>query len=308
MTCTAVPRVAILVACFNDGSTVGETIESLRHERDTELVVVDDGSTDRDTLEILRVLEAKGFLVIRQENSGPSSAWRAGLAVSSAPYVLPFSSDDLLVRGATEQLANALDASPHAAAAWGDMHSFGDANARIPAAPELCPWLVTYVNCLPGIALFRRSALVDVGAWQLTRGIEDWDLWMRLAAAGHRGIHVPALIFHYRRDAGGRFRGRVKMFDAFYEQLRRRNAPLFARRDATRRESRSPIALKLSVRIIDRLPFVSRLVKVQLCELLTLLFWSAGLRATTRIVVQGLLFRARLPGSDRRPLRLRRRD
>ena len=41
---------------------------------------------------------------------------------------MPFSADDLLVPGAMARLADALDADPAAAAAWGDLESFGAAS------------------------------------------------------------------------------------------------------------------------------------------------------------------------------------
>src|SRR3954447_1515849 len=129
-----------------------------------------------------------------------------GLAATDAPYVLPFSSDDVLVRGATGLLADALDANPGAAAAWGDLQSFGSASAYVPSVPALCPWHVTYMSPAPGIAAFRRELLLQAGGWQLRRGIEDWDLWMRLAAAGFSAVPLRRLVFYYRRDAGGRFR------------------------------------------------------------------------------------------------------
>jgi hypothetical protein len=207
---------------------------------------------------------------------------------------MPFSSDDLLVRGATARLANALDAHPEAAAAWGDLKSFGAAHAFVPSAPILCPWLVTYLNAIPGIAMFRRSLLLEAGGWQLRTGIEDWDLWMRLAAQGFPGVHVPGGSFLYRRDAGGRFRSRVKKFDPFYDELRKRNRILFENRVKNRRSSVAPIALKVLFPLVDRLPLVPRLVKVQLCDALSLLFWRAGVRRTVPILAQGMLFRARL--------------
>jgi glycosyltransferase involved in cell wall biosynthesis len=288
------PRLAILVACHNDGATLHQTIDSLRYELDTEFVIVDDGSTDRGTANVLEALEQQGIRVLRQENAGPASAWMAGLGVTAAPYVMPFSSDDILVRGATTLLADALDANPDAAVAWGDMQSFGAHHAYLPSTPALCPWHVTYVNSRAAYAAFRRDQLLQVGGWQLRRGIEDWDLWMRLAARGFGGVRVPHVIFHYRRDAGGRFRARVPIYEGYFEQLRERNAELFARRPQTKRTSPAPLAVKLLLPAIDRLPFVSRLLKVQLCELATLLFWSAGLRRTAEIVSQGLLFRLRL--------------
>jgi glycosyltransferase involved in cell wall biosynthesis len=287
-------RAAILVACHDDAATIRETVDSLREEAGTELVVVDDGSTDPRTLEVLAELEADGVQVLRQENAGPASAWMRGLAATSAPYVMPFSSDDILVRGAAGVLADALDANPHAAAAWGDLQSFGAASALVPSVPALCPWHVTYMSPAPGIAAFRRELLLEAGGWQLRRGIEDWDLWMRLAAGGFSVVHVRRLVFYYRRDAGGRFRGRVGSFEGFYEQLRSRNADLFAKRPENRRASPAPRPVKLLLPLIDRLPFTSSLLKVQLSELVTLLFWGAGPRQTARIVLHGILFRARL--------------
>jgi glycosyltransferase involved in cell wall biosynthesis len=287
------PRVALLVACHDDGATIRETIESLRAETDVELIVVDDGSTDPATLETLASLEDEGIRVLRQENAGPSAAWMRGLSATTAGYVMPFSSDDLLVRGTTARLADTLDANPEPAAAWGDLKSFGAAAALVPSPPILCPWLVTYVNTIPGIAMFRRQVLLEVGGWQLRTGIEDWDLWMRLAARGFPGVYVPGPSFLYRRDAGGRFRGRVRRFDPFYDELRERNRALFDSRSENRRRSPAPTALKILVPLVERLP-VSRLLKVQLCDALTLLFWRAGFRGTAKILWQGVVFRARL--------------
>lgn len=287
-------RVAVLVACHDDGATIRETIDSLRGEGGTELVVVDDGSTDALTLETLETLEREGARVLHQANAGPSAAWMRALAVTAAPYVMPFSSDDLLVPGATARLADALDSNPEAAAAWGDLKSFGAASALVPSAPVLCPWFVTYVNCLPGIAMFRRSHLVEAGGWQLSTGIEDWDLWLRLAARGFGGVYVPGASFLYRRDAGGRFRGRVRRFAPFYDELRTRNGALFEARSKNRSRSVAPTALKILFPLVDRLPLVPRLVKVQICDALSLLFWRAGVGRTVPVLVQGMLFRARL--------------
>jgi glycosyltransferase involved in cell wall biosynthesis len=287
-------RVAILVARHDDAGTIRETIDSLRGEAGIELVVVDDGSTDPKTLKVLAELQGEGVQVLHQENAGPASAWMRGLAATSAPYVMPFSSDDILVRGAAGVLAEALDANPQVAAAWGDLQSFGAASAHVPSVPALCPWHVTYMSPAPGIALFRREHLLEAGGWQLRRGIEDWDLWMRLAAHGFTVVSVPQVVFYYRRDEGGRFRGRLGNFEEFYEQLRSRNAALFAGREVNRRASPAPHPVKLLLPVIDRLPFASRLLKIQLAELVTLLFWRGDLRRTTRIVAQGILFRARV--------------
>jgi glycosyltransferase involved in cell wall biosynthesis len=287
-------RVAILVACHNDGATIHETIDSLRGEARTELVIVDDGSTDPATLDALAAIERDAIKVLRQENAGPSAAWMIGLHATAAPYVMPFSSDDILIPGATALLADALDSQPEAAVAWGDMNTFGLARAYRPSVPVLCPWLVTFANCMPGYALFRRGDLVDSGGWRPMSASEDWDLWMRMAAQGRIGTHVPQPIFLYRRGAGGRFRRRGNRYEPFYEELRSLNTDLFAARAKNRQLSPAPSILKVLLPIVDRLPALPRLKKMQICEALTLLFWSGGTRRTTQILLQGILFRVRL--------------
>jgi glycosyltransferase involved in cell wall biosynthesis len=288
------PRIAILVACHDDGATLEETIESLRREPDTELVLVDDGSTDAATLERLDRLERGGLRVLRQQNAGPSAAWTTGLQATRARYVLPFSSDDVLLPGAARLLADELDADPGAAVAWGDMQTFGLASAYRPSVPVLCPWQISFTNCIPPYSLFRRDALLASGGWEVISASEDWDLWMRMAALGQRGVHVAQPVYAYRRGRGGRFRRRGNRYEPFYDELRTRNAGLFDARAANRRASVAPWTLKMLLPLVEALPGVPRLKKMQLCEALTLLLWSGGPRRTARIVLEGLRFRLRL--------------
>lgn len=293
------PRVAILVACHNDGGTIHETVASLRGEAASELVVVDDGSTDTATLEALAAFERDGIRVLRQRNAGPSAAWTAGFSATTARYVMPFSSDDVLVAGATAMLADALDENPRAAVVWGDMTTFGLATAYRPSVPALCPWHVTFTNCIPPYSLFRREAILESGGWQVILASEDWDLWMRMAGLGQIGVHVGRPVYFYRRGTGGRFRRRGNSYERFYAELRSRNARLFALRAANRRSSPAPYVLKVLLPLVDRLPAVPRLKKMQICEALTLLFWSGGVRRTADIVFEGVRFRLRLRTQQR---------
>jgi glycosyltransferase involved in cell wall biosynthesis len=288
-------RVAIIVTCFNDGETVGETVESIRvGSPDAELIVVDDGSTEDITLQVLLQLEEGGVRVIHQENRGPAAAGMAGVEATSSPYVMRFDADDILEPGAADALADALDAAPHAAAAWGDLQTFGATSFRIPSPPILDPWLITYTNCLPGPgALYRREALLAADGWQLRDGFEDWDLWMALAERGDSGVYVPRVIFRYRRDQRGRFAESLAPNAAqYYEDLRARHLPLFRERSHNRSKSPAPLLLKLSVELVEALPGLERLVRIQLCELLARLTYG-GMRMAIPIVWQAAALRVR---------------
>jgi glycosyltransferase involved in cell wall biosynthesis len=289
----AYPRAAVVVTCHDDAATLGETIASIRSQHPpVELVVVDDGSSDPATLRLLAELQQDGVSVVHQVNQGQAAAAMTGLHATSAPYVMRFDSDDMLVPGAVAALADALDGAQEAAAAWGDVHTFGLTNVRIPSAPSLDPWLVTYTNCLPaGGTLFRRTALSESGGWQLPAGFEDWDLWMALAERGNFGVYVPAVIYRYRRNTSGRLAGWLPETSRYYEELRLRHPSLFAMRDQNRRRSPAPVALKIAISAVDGMPWLRRLTRIQLSELFTRLLWNGGIRNTAKMVVQAIAIR-----------------
>jgi glycosyltransferase involved in cell wall biosynthesis len=283
----------VIVPCFNDGSTLRETVESIVSDSTAaELVVVDDGSTDRSCVEVLTELELAGVRVIRQANQGPSAATMSGLRSTSGEYVMRLDADDILEPGALASLASALDDAPRAVAAWGDVQTFGLTTFRIPTAPSLDPWLLTYTNCIPGAGcLLRRSGLVEAGGWQLRDGWEDWDLWLSFAERGWEGVYVPRVVFRYRRDEAGRHTASLAAAENHYAELQRRHRALFESRPENRRRSDAPRLVKLAVPLIEALPFIPRLARIQLCELVTHLFWNGGIRATVPMLRQAVAWR-----------------
>src|SRR5438552_298882 len=72
------PRVAVVVPCFDDGETLPDALASLAEQEPHELVVVDDGSTDPATLETLADVERRGVRVVRRANGGLSAARMTG--------------------------------------------------------------------------------------------------------------------------------------------------------------------------------------------------------------------------------------
>ena len=210
MTDRSESRIAVVIPCFNDGATLGDTVESVLQQESCELVVVDDGSTDPETLRVCDELRARGITVLRQENKGLSAARMKGVAATSASYVYPIDSDDMLVPGALTELADALDREPdNVAAAWGRTVTFGDMDMLYRRAiTTIDAWRVTHSAGLPYAALFRRDALLAVGGWSLRGGYEDWDLWMALAEHGYDGLSCagirPALPRPRAAHVGGR--------------------------------------------------------------------------------------------------------
>lgn len=281
-------RVAVVIPCFNDGRFVAAAIASLRGEEHHELVVVDDGSSDPDTLAALEELKAAGIVVLHQPNQGVSTARMTGVAATGAPYVLPLDADDEISPGALAAMADALDADDHLAAVWGDVHLTGTMDAIQRKAPALDPWFITYVNEHPLTALYRRTALEAVGGWQFGTDFEDWDLWMAFAERGLPAVKLPIVHYRYRQHEQVRARraGEGKD-DVIVPAIQGRHPALMAARPRTWWRSPEPLAIRLTLPVISVIPGLRRRRRAYLYDVVLRMF-----DPRRRLVVDG----ATVPG------------
>lgn len=231
---SAVARLAVIIPCYRDGHLVVEAARSVDEPEPVELVVVDDGSPDEETVSALDELEADGFRVIRHpENRGVAVARNTALAATSAPLVAPLDADDLAEPGAFSRMADLLEATPDAAACVGDYVEFGE-GAMLRAVPaRLDPFRVAYTNEFPITAVFRRDVLEAVGGWtrRPLQGYEDWGLWMTLAERGASIVHLGPGRISYRRRLHGTRLNQTATRDHFaiYSALRAGHPALFGR-------------------------------------------------------------------------------
>lgn len=256
----------VVIPCFDDGRYVSEAVESARAQEPCELVIVDDGSTEPRTLEVLAELGESGAPIVRQENAGLSAARTAGVAAATTPYVYLLDADDRLAEGALTGLADVLDGHPDASVAWGDVESFGARRCRYHSLARLDPWRITYL-CEPqgGSLLARREALLSVGGWDMGSGYEDWDFLMKGAERGWRGIGIPMVTLYYREHEQPRMAVESRVRHAELRALLRSRHPRLHRaRRRSRRASPSGWPIKVLWPLIDRMPVVSELTKERL--------------------------------------------
>ena len=91
------PLVSILIPAYNAESWIAETIQSALGQSwsNKEIIVVDDGSTDR-TLSITRQFESRGVNVVTQMNQGAAATRNRAYALSRGDYIQWLDADDLL--------------------------------------------------------------------------------------------------------------------------------------------------------------------------------------------------------------------
>ncbi|HEX7833705.1 MAG TPA: glycosyltransferase, partial [Thermoanaerobaculia bacterium] len=98
------PRLSVVIPCHNDGDYLLDAIASVeRNASAAELIIVDDGSTQPRTREVLAALRDAGHRVIEQPQAGLSAARNRGIAESSGEFFLPLDADNRLLPGFVDE-------------------------------------------------------------------------------------------------------------------------------------------------------------------------------------------------------------
>jgi glycosyltransferase involved in cell wall biosynthesis len=213
------PTFSVVMPAYNAERTIGPAIASVfaQSRGDFELIVVDDGSRD-GTLERVREFEADARLhLLRRANEGPGAARNAGIRHARGRYVSFLDSDDLWLPRYLEVMQDCLARDPDAGFAYTDGWVLDDRIRRIrrttamsSAAPPMPPpsdpreffLMLLERNFVANAVTVRRTLLTELGGYNpQLRAAQDWELWLRLVAHGHRAIRAPGLLFVWRDRA-----------------------------------------------------------------------------------------------------------
>lgn len=116
------PKASIIIPTYNAEAYIRGTIESILSQsyEDYEIIIVDDGSTDR-TADVVHSFSDDRIRYVHQNNSGkPSVPRNHAIRLSRGEYIFVFDSDDLMLPGKLERTVNVLDDNPSAGLAFTD--------------------------------------------------------------------------------------------------------------------------------------------------------------------------------------------
>lgn len=196
------PRVSVIIPCYNHGDFILEAVDSVKHQSFLayEIIVVDDGSTEPGTLEILSGLYEKGDVkLIQQQNAGVSSARNSGIAHADGEYILPLDADDRISQGFLLQAVAEMDRDVNTGIVYGHTELFGDKQG-LWVKPEFALQDMLFENLIVVSALFRKADWERVGGFreEMVYGWEDWDFWLSIIGLGRRVARLDIVSLHYR--------------------------------------------------------------------------------------------------------------
>jgi len=202
------PSVSVIITNYNYERYILECLESLskQHLKSFDLVIVDDQSTD-NSLEIIKkwlIKTRKRFrkvsLLAMIKNAGPAIARNVGIQNCSGKYCFLLDADNILFPGCLNKLTDALDNSS-AEFSYSIISKFD----MVEECLCFLPWDTERLkrgNYIDTMALVRKSWFQKIGYYSnnpcTKLGWEDYDLWIKTALNGGRGILVPQILAKYR--------------------------------------------------------------------------------------------------------------
>ncbi len=202
------PSVAIIVPCYNEERGIASTLQSLlalEYPADKlEIIVVDDGSTDR-TYEIASQFGNSRHGVPRvrifhKENGGKHTAMNFGLQYANAELVGCLDADSIVAPGALLQATPVFESQKVAAVTPG-IHVKETTNMlqhmqkveyRLSIFNRFMLASLGSAFITPGpFSIFRASVVRELGGWRYGHSTEDMEMALRMQRAGHLIANAP---------------------------------------------------------------------------------------------------------------------
>jgi len=188
--------ISVIIPLYNHATALRESLKSLaaQTERDLEVIIVDDGSTDNwravlDNAQKTFLPKDWEIKIVEQKHTGAAMARNHGFGESTGEYVIFWDADTVADSRMLATLKHALLSSHHSAYAYCD-YRFGW--KKIPGQ-IFNPVALKKNNYIDTTALIRREDFIGFDP-TLSR-FQDWDLWLSMLAKNKTGIYVPGVLY-----------------------------------------------------------------------------------------------------------------
>lgn len=200
---------SVIIPCFNQGEFILEALASVEKCGDAlyEIIIVNDGSTEPLTQNVLSSLRSKGYWVIDQSNQGVSKARNTGIKIAKGKYILALDADNKIRHKYITKGIEILDNNPEVGVVYGNSEFFGK-ETGVWEVPDFDFTELLVGNYIDACAVFRKTVWQECGGYDPNiLGHEDWEFWIHAAKKGWKFHHVPEVLFdyHVRSNSKGSF-------------------------------------------------------------------------------------------------------
>ncbi|MDO8834374.1 MAG: glycosyltransferase, partial [Vicinamibacterales bacterium] len=204
------PLISIITPVYNtDPQWLVACIESVRRQAypNWELCLADDASTSAETEAVLKRYagDTKIKIVRLDRNQHISAASNAALACATGEFVAMLDHDDELSPDALFEVVKCLNDNPTADFVYSDEDKIDTAGERCEPyfKPDWSPEMFRSFMYTNHLMVLRRSVVDAAGGFRVGfEGSQDYDLALRVIERTDRVVHVPKVLYHWRKIPG----------------------------------------------------------------------------------------------------------
>jgi glycosyltransferase involved in cell wall biosynthesis len=211
---------SVIMPALNAEMTIGSAVRSVlaQTRTDFELLVVDDGSTDKTLEEVRKELPDSRIRLLTQEHRGVAAARNWAISEARGTFISMLDSDDLWLPSYLKVMGDVLADNTQAALAYTDAWVFDQVKGRFQRATVLAELGVPSTLLAEPHALLtrllqnnfvytsvtvRRDVIRRVGPFNTDLpAASDYEMWLRIAARGYTFARAPGRLAIYRNRPG----------------------------------------------------------------------------------------------------------
>lgn len=230
--------ITTIIPTYNNAATIIAAIESVIRQtyRDTEIVIVDDGSSDNTQDVISGYIEKGKVHYYKKQNGGCGSARNYGLQHAQGDYIAFLDADDEWLPGHLQQSFDLLISGGFdwVAGAYYKRLPDGNKDYRTLAHSEIVHYDrescyfsllnngIFWFSSVPVVSitlLYKKSVIDQLGGYdEKFIFSEDWDLYLRTEEAGYRGGYIDCPQAIYNHNSNGTTKS--KTVEVIFDHIR----------------------------------------------------------------------------------------
>lgn len=194
--------VSVIIPCYNLGQYLCDAVDSVLSQthKNIEIIIVNDGSTDPYTNELLSNFSKPNTIVLTTANQGLPAARNYGISAAKGDFVCCLDSDDMyhpeFIRKSVQVMSDDQAGKLGFVTTWAQF--IGDSSV-IWKTDNYEPYKLAVENVIHVASLFRKSCWKMVGGYNVKfTGYADWNFWVSIVSKGYQWVCIPEALFYYR--------------------------------------------------------------------------------------------------------------
>lgn len=196
--------VSIVITYYNLGKYLPETLESAlaTEYSKTEIIIINDGSTDEVSKKVLKDIENRNnpkIRIINIPNGGLSNARNVGAAEAKGEFIAFLDADDVVFPQFYSKAVDILKTYDNISFVYSWVRYFDATNEMWPTFNTEFPYLMG-MNMTTPLVVVKKCDFLNSGLnrIEMEYGMEDFDSWVSMCASGLSGVSIPEILVKYR--------------------------------------------------------------------------------------------------------------